>query len=93
MGIDANTPMVRKITERKIVGRGTGPLLRPQHLPISEIRITPQMRRNPVALLLRRPVAQMQEELAHVQMHYPIEPYKCSLKISEIVTAELMEIT
>jgi hypothetical protein len=93
MGIDANTPMVRKTTGRKIVGRGTGPPLLPQHLPILETRPTPQMRRNKVTLLLRRPEAQMQEEIAHVQMPYPIEPYECSLKTSETVTAGLMEIT
>jgi hypothetical protein len=84
---------VKRITERRIAGRGTGPPPRLQRLSTSEVRITPRVRRNPVPLLLRRPAAQTQGEIAHVQMHYPIESYKCSLKISEIVTAELMEIT
>jgi hypothetical protein len=35
----------------------------------------------------------MQEGIVPVQIHYPIESYKHSLKISEIVTTELMEIT
>ena len=93
MGIDVNTPMVIKTTGRKIVERGMGLPLHPQHLLILETRPTPQMRRNKVTLLLRRPEAQMHEEIALVQMHYPIEPYECSLKASETVTAERMEIT
>jgi hypothetical protein len=93
MGIDANTPMARKTTGRKIVGRGMGLLLHPPRLLTSGTRPTTPMRRNTVTLLLRRPEAQMHAEIALVQMDSPIEPYECSLKTSETVTVELMEIT